>query len=82
MNKKYKATPFTRFLVFMIFFTPLAYIGASYLNGENGIEKAKKVLKINESTDEKIIQKEQKVLDLQKEILQLKSEIEALKKAN
>lgn len=41
MRKKYKMTAFARLLIFMIIFTPLAYIGVSYYNGEDGIAKIK-----------------------------------------
>ena len=41
MRKKYKMTGFARFLIFMMFFAPLAYIGASYYNGEDGLQKIK-----------------------------------------
>ena len=39
MRKKYKLTGFARFLIFMLFFAPVSYIGVSYYQGENGIDK-------------------------------------------
>ena len=39
-----KLTGFARFLIVMVFAAPLAYIGASYYNGEDGIENIKKLL--------------------------------------
>ena len=41
MRKKYKLTGFARFLIFMLFFAPLSYIGVSYYQGEDGLEKIK-----------------------------------------
>jgi len=41
MRKKYKLTGFARFFIFMLFFAPLSYIGVSYYQGENGLEKVK-----------------------------------------
>lgn len=35
---KRKLTPFARFLIFLIFVAPLAYIGAAYYNGEDPIK--------------------------------------------
>lgn len=50
MASKYKITGFARLLIFLIFFAPIAYIGASYYNGEDGIQKIKDLIGI---TDEK-----------------------------
>ncbi len=44
MKVKYRMTPFARFLIFMIFFTPIAYIGLQYYQGENGLQKAKDLI--------------------------------------
>ncbi|MEZ4959785.1 MAG: hypothetical protein R2830_08205 [Saprospiraceae bacterium] len=39
-----RVTGFTRFFLVMIIVAPLAYIGASYYNGDNGVEKIKSLL--------------------------------------
>ncbi len=44
-----RVTGFTRFFIVMLFVAPLAYIGASYYNGEDGVEKIKNLLKLNKS---------------------------------
>lgn len=44
-RKKFKLTGFARFFFVMIILAPLAYIGASYLNGEDGIENIKNLFK-------------------------------------
>ena len=44
MAKKYKLTGFSRFLVVMLFLIPGAYIGASYYNGEDGIQNIKELV--------------------------------------
>lgn len=41
MRKKYKLTGFARFFIFMLFFAPMSYIGVTYYQGENGLEKVK-----------------------------------------
>ncbi len=46
MAKKYKLTGFSRFLVVMLFLVPGAYIGASYYNGEDGIQNIKELIGI------------------------------------
>ncbi len=52
MRRKYKMTGFARFLIFLIMFTPLAYMGAAYYNGEDGIEKIKSFIENITSSDE------------------------------
>ncbi len=44
-SKKFKLTGFARFFIVMLFLAPLAYIGASYANGEDGIENIKNLFK-------------------------------------
>jgi len=48
-QKKFKTTPFARFLVFLILFTPLAYLGASYYNGQDGIQNLKNLVGLGEA---------------------------------
>ena len=48
-QKNLKITPFARFFVFLIFFTPLAYVGASYYNGQDGIQNIKNLIGLGES---------------------------------
>ena len=40
-RKKFKMTGFARFFLVMLILAPAAYIGASYYNGEDGIENFK-----------------------------------------
>ncbi len=44
-----RVTGFTRFFIVMLFVAPLAYIGASYYNGEDGIANIKQLLKLDNS---------------------------------
>ena len=39
MGKKYKMTGCARIFIILIILAPLAYIGASYFNGEDGLSK-------------------------------------------
>lgn len=41
---KTRTTPFARLLLFLILFVPLAYVGASYFNGEDPIANVKGML--------------------------------------
>ena len=43
--KKLKMTGFARFFIVMLILAPLAYMGASYANGEDGIENLKNLFK-------------------------------------
>ena len=49
MQRKFKVTGFARFFFVMIIVAPLAYIGASYYNGEDGIANIKRILGIEKS---------------------------------
>ncbi len=55
MKKKYKMTGCARLIIFIIIFAPIAYLAASYYNGQDGIEQLKKLLgieKVKSSEDE------------------------------
>lgn len=41
MSKRLKVTPFARFFLAMLVIAPLAYIGASFLNGQDGLQNIK-----------------------------------------
>lgn len=45
---KTRLTGFTRFLLAIIFIVPLAYLGASYINGEDGIQNIKELVGLAE----------------------------------
>ena len=59
-RKKFKLTGFARFLLVMIILAPLAFIGASYYNGEDGIENLKKLFRGNFNFEKKEIKVEPK----------------------
>ena len=87
MRKKYKITGFARFLIFMVFFAPLEYIGASYYNGEDGIANIKKLIgldKINSSEKTSSAATDinaQNIINMKdQEILSLNEKIAALEK--
>lgn len=79
MQNKYKITGFSRLLVFLVLFLPFAYIGASYYNGEDGIENIKRVID-GKSTEEIISDKRKKIENYREAIQNLKNEIKALEK--
>jgi len=80
MKKKYKLTGFSRLFIFMIFFAPLAYIGASYYNGEDGIAKIKSLFEQNEggTIQAQIDTKNIKIDKLSKKIESLKRDVDRL----
>ena len=59
--KKFKLTGFARFFIIMLILAPAAYIGASYANGEDGIENIKNVF-------QKLFGSEDKSSDTTKEV--------------
>lgn len=50
MTKRLRLTGFARFLMVMVILVPAAYIGASYYNGEDGIQNIKQLLGIHSSS--------------------------------
>ena len=83
MRQKYKLTPFARILIFLIFFTPIAYISASYYNGEDGIANIKALFEQNggSTIQEQIDIKQAEVDDLTKKIETLKQDINRLEES-
>ena len=65
-RKKFKLTGFARFFLLMIVLAPLAFIGASYYNGEDGIENLKNLFKGKFNFEKKEAEKEE-VKDVQNE---------------
>ena len=41
MAKKARLTVFSRFIIMMLIVGPLAFLGASYYNGEDGVQTVK-----------------------------------------
>jgi cell division protein FtsB len=95
MKRKYKMTGCARFFIVLIILAPLAYLGASYYNGENGIENIKNFLGIGKSSTDSArsdtyqntsddLQKRVKELEkenrqLRREVTEKEAEIKALK---
>ncbi len=88
MARKIKLTVFSRFLIVMLFLGPLAYMGASYYNGEDGLANLKNLLGIettsgtnpdNQTTTEEDIPADTPVRT-DAELLRLEQENLALKK--
>ncbi|MBK9012595.1 MAG: hypothetical protein IPM82_00055 [Saprospiraceae bacterium] len=89
-----RVTGFARFFIVMLFVAPLAYIGASYYNGEDGIAKIKGLLNVGQTStstkeeqpasDSEVIQVKNspsnKALEVENE--KLKEELEFKKKRN
>lgn len=88
MAKRLKTTPFARFILVMIILAPLAYIGASYYNGQDGLENFKSLLGIGEKNKvEQTISSEVEmeggaVLKLEEDIKYLERRVEELEKEN
>lgn len=45
-KRRLRLTGFARFMIVMIILAPIAYVGASYYNGEDGLENIKKLIGI------------------------------------
>lgn len=47
MKRRFRLTGFARFFFVMLFIVPLAYFGAAYYNGEDGLQNLKNLLGID-----------------------------------
>ncbi len=47
-RRRLRLTVFARFIIAMLIVAPLAYMGASYYNGEDGVENLKKLFGFDE----------------------------------
>lgn len=85
MSRRLKTTPFARFLIAMLFIVPLAYIGASYYNGEDPIALIKDKLGMDENTTRTVDQEvkyDDETYDFRQEIEDLKARIQELEDEN
>lgn len=82
MKNKYKITGFARLLVFMIFFAPIAYIGASYYQGEDGIAKIKSLINgdDNDTIEIRISKKKEEIKKLEVQLETSQSDLIRLEK--
>lgn len=48
-TRKPKLTGFARFFIVMLFLIPLAYLGAAYYNGQDGVQNIKNFLGIDQN---------------------------------
>lgn len=79
MKKKYKLTVFSRFMIFMLFFAPFAYIGVSAYQGEKPLEKIEQLIGKKEiSKEETIALKKKEIRKLEQQLEQLKQEVKVL----
>lgn len=86
MASKFKITGFARLLLFLLIFAPIAYFGASYINGENGISKLKDTLgskaktEVNtgSSNQDELNEAEVTIRELRKENAKLKRKVTEL----
>lgn len=51
MARKLKLTGFARFFLLLLILTPIAYMVASYVNGEDGLSNIKRLMGIEEQAD-------------------------------
>ena len=78
-------TPFARFLLFMLFLVPAAYMGASYYNGEDSIQTIKETLGIETSAGDSYSETSsasEANYDLRSENEELRARVKELEKEN
>ena len=89
MKGKYQATGCAKFFLVLVILAPLAYIGASYYNGEDGLAKIKNVVTKESSDSPDDVYKLRNQLSkykkdaefFEKEKLRLEKELEACQNA-
>lgn len=79
MARRLKTTPFARFLVALLFIVPLAYIGASFYNGEDPIQQIKDKLGIASETTETYERQATLEEETDTDTYDLREELESLK---
>ena len=82
MSRKPRITGFARFLIALVFIAPLAYLGASYANGEDGVENIKNMLGIGDGSSSTTTPRASSSADQGEEIADLEKEIKRLQKEN
>ena len=80
MGRKYKTTGCAKFFLVLIILMPLAYLGASYYNGQDGWANLKNLIGLGSGATENNAEKEQD--DLKGEIADLSKEIKRLEQEN
>lgn len=85
MGSKYKMTGCAKFFFVLIILAPLAYLGASYYNGQDGIQNIKNLLGMGSeqargpSGDEATTDLQEQIEKLQRDVKYFESEAERLK---
>ncbi len=85
MGSKYKMTGCAKFFFVLIILAPLAYVGASYYNGQDGIQNIKNLLGMGSeqtrepSGDEATTDLQEQIEKLQKDVKYFEGEAERLK---
>ena len=82
MRKKYKSTGFAKFIIIMLILAPLAYIGASYANGEDGIKNIKNLFTGKDKTEKTIEEDSPKTSVSESKVKRLEQRIKRLEKEN
>lgn len=87
-RRRLKLTGFSRFLIFMIFFVPVAYIGISYYQGDDGLQKARDVItnlsekKLIDNSSTKEVSNQDDKITFDDQVQILRTRIEQLEKEN
>ena len=79
MSRKYKTTGCFKFFLVLVILAPLAYIGASYYNGQDGWGNFKSLIGLDGSREEPSSDGQD---DLRSEVADLNQQIKRLEKEN
>ncbi len=83
-RRRLRLTVFSRFLIVMLFLAPAAYIGASYYNGEDGIENIKRLVGLSDAEKDKEVEAKPRKENTEatKDSSNNRNELERLRKEN
>ncbi len=74
-RRKSQMTVTSRFIIFLIIFAPLAYMGASFINGEDGIQNIKNIFGGGDKTEKQEVIEKVDPTELKAEIARLEGVI-------
>ena len=80
MGTKYKTTGCAKFFLVLIILMPLAYLGASYYNGQDGWANLKNLVRFGSDSSEASVDSKQE--DLRGEVADLSKELKRLEREN
>jgi cell division protein FtsB len=83
-RRKYKMTGCAKFFLILVILAPIAYVGASYFNGQDGIQNLKNLLGFSNAADVPASTDDQEgeVYQLNRDINRLQKDVDYYRREN